>query len=190
MVMSIMLDPIAYYSPETLMFPVLAQSFADTGELDPEMLYLILDWKASRARTRHRRRLAAIAGSFDATARGIAADLHEASEAEQRLGLLMTKWGFLLPTASAILAVLYPDTFTIYDRRVCDVLDDFHKLGSMKWSAKAWEEYQRFLVAVRSAAPQALSLRDCDRWLWGQDKRKAMLAELDDIDNVGRSAKC
>ena len=27
----------------------------------------------------------------------------------------MTRWKFRLPTASAILSVLYPDMFTIYD---------------------------------------------------------------------------
>jgi hypothetical protein len=41
---------------------------------------LILDWKAPRARTRHLHRLAKIAGSFDAAARGIATDLRTASE--------------------------------------------------------------------------------------------------------------
>jgi hypothetical protein len=48
----------------------------------------------------------------------------------------------------------------------------------MKWSVELWREYQRFIDAVRAAAPSGLSLRDCDRWLWGRDKRKAMLAEL------------
>ena len=60
----VLFDPIAYYSPETLLFPGLARRFADTGRLEPAALYLILDWKASRARTRHRSRLARIAGSF------------------------------------------------------------------------------------------------------------------------------
>lgn len=179
-----LLDPIAYYSPETLLFPALAQSFADTGDLDPETLYLILDWKAPRARTRQCRRLARIAGSFDAAANGIAADLSAAGEPERQLGLLLTKWRFLLPTASAILAVVYPDTFTIYDIRVCNALGDFHQPGGMKWSAKAWGEYQRFIAAVRRAAPEGLSLRDCDRWLWGRDKRKPLLAEL--ADSGGR----
>jgi hypothetical protein len=171
-------DPIAYYSPETLLFPALAQSFADTGRLDPAALYLILDWKAPRARTLHRARLARIAGSFNAAVNEIAADLHAAGGPEQQLGSLLTKWGFRLPSATAILTVLHPEMFTIYDIRVCNSLRAFHRLGGMKWSAKAWEEYQRFILAVRDAAPQGLSLRDCDRWLWGRDKREALLKEL------------
>ena len=176
--MSTLLDPIAYYSPETLLFPALAQSFADTGTLDPLGLYLILDWKASRARTRHRDRLIGLAGSFNAAVKMIDADLHAATTPEQRLGLLLTKWEFRLPTASAILTVLYPDTFTIYDIRVCNTLGAFHKLGDMKWSPEAWQEYQRFVVAVRGKAPQGLNLRDCDRWLWGQNKQETLRNEL------------
>lgn len=161
-----------------LLFPALAQNFSDTGTLDPLGLYLILDWKAPRARTRHHSRLTRIAGSFNAAVKMIAADLYAATNAEQQLGLLSTKWGFRLPTASAILAVLRPDTFTIYDIRVCNTLHAFHRLGDMKWSPKAWQEYQRFVVAVRAAAPQGLSLRDCDRWLWGENKRETLLNEL------------
>jgi hypothetical protein len=63
---------------------------------------------------------------------------------------LLTKWGFRLPTASAILAVLYPDKFTVYDIRVCDVLGDFRALGDRTWSAETWREYQRFVDAVHS----------------------------------------
>jgi hypothetical protein len=63
------MNPAVYYSPETLLFPTLAQSFADTGVLDPVALYLILDWKAPRARMRHRSRLARSAGSFNTAVR-------------------------------------------------------------------------------------------------------------------------
>ena len=98
------------------------------------------------------------------------------------------KWGFLLPTASAILTVLYPDTFTVYDTRVCQVLGDFGRLINMTWSVELWREYQRFVAAVRegavrAAAPLGCSLRYCDRWLWGVDKRKAMLKDLASIGN-------
>jgi hypothetical protein len=136
-------DPIAYYSPETLMFPAIAQTFVDKGILDPMALYLILDWKAPRARTRHRDRLAEIAGSFNAAVNDIAADLYAASGPEQQLGLLLTKWGFRLPTASAILTVLYPNIFTIYDIRVCNALHAFHQLGAMKWSPTASRLWRR-----------------------------------------------
>lgn len=85
--------------------------------------------------------------------------------------MLIEKWGFPLATASAILSVLYPDAFTIYDVRVRRVLmscriGDFGRLGQRRWAEKAWRGYLEFVEAIRAAAPQELSrnLRDCDRW--------------------------
>jgi hypothetical protein len=91
-------DPIAYYRPETHIFPAIQERFADKGIIDPMALYVILDWKSSRARTRHRSRLAGIGGSFEAAVKQIAAGLHAATGPEQRLELLLTTWGFRLPT--------------------------------------------------------------------------------------------
>jgi hypothetical protein len=174
------LDPIAYYNPEVYVFAELARRLAETGQIDPAALYLILDWKSPRARTRHLTRLAALAGgSFGAATRSIAADLQPAAKPEDRMRALLTKWGFRLPTASAILAVLYPEIFTVYDIRVCEALGDFRPLGDMKWSAEMWREYQRFIAAVRARTPSELTtLRDRDRWLWGKNKQERMAAEL------------
>jgi hypothetical protein len=128
-------------------------------------LYLILDWKSSRARTRHRSRLAGIAGSFNAAVGEIAADLHAAASPEQRLGVLLTKWGFRLPTASAILSILYPDIFTIYDIRVCNALClpparrhevVAHSLGRVPTIHRRCA--RRYTSRVESARPRPLAL--------------------------------
>lgn len=37
--------------------------------------------------------------------------------------MLVKKWEFFLPTAAAILTILYPDEFAIFDWRVCDELN-------------------------------------------------------------------
>jgi hypothetical protein len=66
---------------------------------------------------------------------------------------------FRLPTASAILAVLYPEKFTVHNTRVCKVLGGFHQLADMKWSAEMWGRYQQFIAAARAAGPAGLSLR-------------------------------
>jgi hypothetical protein len=178
-----MLDPLAYYAPEMRVFPELARRFAETGQLTPEELYLILDWKAPRARTKHLKRLAELSdGSFESATRNLADDLRVAAGPKERLQALMTKWGFRLSTASAILSVLYPDTFTIYDVRVCRMLGGFDNLGQMNWSEETWRGYQGFIEAVKAATPPGLSpglsLRDRDRWLWGKDKQATMLKEL------------
>ena len=174
------LDPTFYYEPARAYFPELARRFAATGRITSEEMYLILAWKAGRARTRQRDRLVSKAGgSFGAAVKSITAGLRATPDPEQRLKLLMNKWGFRLPTASAILAVLYPKEFTVYDVRVCNVLGDFNGLRWRPWSPTLWQEYRRFMQAVRKKAPRRLkSWPDCDRWLWGRDRQKAMLREL------------
>ena len=130
------------------------------------------------ARTRHLRRLAK-GRTFFQDADDPARTVYGAPNDEYRLKLLVGKpWDFALPTATANLAVLYPDRFTVNDIRVCDALGDLHRLGSRRWSKRSWVEYGRFTAAVRSAVPGRLSLRDADRWLWGQNKRRAIRREL------------
>ena len=99
--------------------------------------------------------------------------------------MLIEKWGFPLATASAILSVLYPDAFTIYDVRVRRVLmscriGDFGRLGQRRWAEKAWRGYLEFVEAIRAAAPQELSrnLRDCDQLVWGKGKQDKLRGEL------------
>jgi hypothetical protein len=86
---------------------------------------------------------------------------------EKRLYYLWL-WGFRLPMASAILTVLYPEDFTVYDVRVCDVLDAFHNLANLTNFKSVWHGYLEFKRKVEEIAPQGFSLRDKDRWLWGQ----------------------
>jgi hypothetical protein len=181
------LNLIDYYNPELSLFPEIARRFAETKQLDPEALYLILDWKASRARTTHLDRLKkakGAEGSFEVATRKIAAALAAAVGPKERMGALMSKpWEFRLATASAILAVLYSDDFTIYDARVCKVLrdeerGDFDALGNRAWSDGLWDDYQRFTATVCLAAPSGLSLRDCDRWLWGKSRQKQLAEEI------------
>jgi hypothetical protein len=184
------ISPLAYYNAETHLFPELVRRFAyNKGWLEPEELYLMLDWKAPRARTRQLQRLVEIekTGSFEAATAKIATAIANDVSPEQRLRKLMQDWGFLLPTASAILSVLYPEEFTIYDIRICDALcaagrGDFHKLANLapsdrRWS-KLWQSYQQFVDAVRKDTPPGQSLRERDRLLWGADKQRQMQTEI------------
>jgi hypothetical protein len=174
-----MVGPLAYYSPEMLLFPALARRFADNGHLTAEELYVILDWKAPRARKKHLKRLAEKkGGDFELATQNLAHDLRAATGPKERLEALMTNWEFRLATASAILSVPYPDTFTIYDVRVCRVVGDFAPLGQRRWSDETWRGYQDFVEAVKAAAQSGLSLRDCDRWFWGKDKQVTLHREL------------
>ena len=71
--------------------------------------------------------------------------------------------------ASAILTVLSPKVFTVYDVRACQQIkpiEDFTKLGNCENFAKVWDGCIRYVAAIYAALLQDLSLRDKDRVLW------------------------
>jgi hypothetical protein len=82
--------------------------------------------------------------------------------------VLVADWGFRLPMASAILTVLYPQAFTVYDVRVCDVLGNFRNTQYRTNFETLWSEYQDYVEAVRTSVEESYDLRDQDRWLWGK----------------------
>jgi len=76
---------------------------------------------------------------------------------------------------SAILTVLYPDDFTVYDRRVCDMLNSHHFLAGRSNLEARWQGYLEFREAVSRSAPDRLSLRDKDRYLWAQSRHEDLM---------------
>ena len=89
----------------------------------------------------------------------------------------MHDWGFALPMASAILTVLWPEEFTVYDVRARGELNDFSTLGSVA-PHRVWPEYVRYREAVRQAVPGPLSLRDKDRTLFGRSMARQLVRDL------------
>jgi hypothetical protein len=81
---------------------------------------------------------------------------------------MIEEWGFRLPMASAILTVLYPKDFTVYDNRVCDALGDFKDAQYKTRFEALWSRYSEYIQAVRAAVPGHELLRDKDRYLWGK----------------------
>jgi len=70
--------------------------------------------------------------------------------------------------ASAILTVLYPMSFTIYDFRVCEVLKDFHNIQKKTKFDSLWNGYELFIAAAHKVGHSKYSLRDKNRWSWGK----------------------
>jgi hypothetical protein len=124
-----------FYDLETYLFTEACKHFAETGTITPFDFYCIIVWKSNRAKSKTKKRLAKLAGgTFGSAVATIAAELYESKSPEDRLRVMMEKWKFLLPMASAVLTVLYPDEFTIYDVRVCESIGDFHRLGTQSYS--------------------------------------------------------
>ncbi|WP_435658086.1 hypothetical protein [Brucella pituitosa] len=164
-----------YANAETNLFPFIASHFAKTGELDPVDFWAILTWKANRSKNMHRDRITGTNLSFAEATSMIAAGVHGAQTAKDRLEVLMVDWSFKLPTATAILTVLYPDEFTVYDVRVCNMINAFHSIKHRRFSDKLWGDYQAFKSAAVAAAPAGLSLREVDHYLWGKSWREDAL---------------
>ena len=160
---------INYYHQEEYLFEVVGPRFHKAKELSAFDFFCIVIWKANRAKSRIAKRLLKIQPkSIESAVQELTSQIANASSAESRLAVLMEGWGFRIPMASAILTVLYPQDFTIYDVRVCDSLDDFTYLANTTVPSRRWEQYEAYCQAVNSAVSEQLSLRDKDRWLWGK----------------------
>ncbi|WP_157173631.1 hypothetical protein [Pseudaminobacter salicylatoxidans] len=158
-----------YANVETNLFPEIADKFQSKGVLDPVDLWAILSWKANRSKTKHRRRMEQIAAApFLEAAASFSSDISKGATPKDRLRAVMDKWDFRLPTATAILTILYPDEFTVYDYRVCGQIGGFHNLRNQTFSDHLWTQYQAFKLAAIEAAPRGLTLREVDHYHWGK----------------------
>jgi hypothetical protein len=163
-----------FYDLESYLFDAVHSHFEKYGELSAFDFFCIIIWKANRAKSRIAKRLLERGyKDLDTAVRELTRGLAPQSPAKERLQYLVRKWGFYLPIASAILAVLYPDEFTIYDTRVCDTLKEicgkeFHYLGNLTNPDRLWKGYEDFRQQVKESAPGYPTLRDKDRYLWGK----------------------
>jgi hypothetical protein len=173
--MSSIVDYRRYYDLERYLFEEVSRSFKRTGLLNAHDFFCIVIWKANRAKSKIARRMLSLGHkNLERAVAQLARDIVTAENDKERMRILSEKWGFRLPMASAILTVLFPQTFTVYDVRVCEVLGGHGSAGNRTKFDNLWSDYQAYVSAVRRAAPAPLGLRDKDRWLWG----KSFVAQL------------
>lgn len=163
------MDYLTIYNLESYLFDTVRARFHAEGRLSAFDFFCIVIWKANRSKITVAKRLLAYGYSnLDDAVGALTQGLSQESTPENRLRYLWESWGFRLPMASAILTVLYPEEFTVYDTRVCDQLGRFRDLAGTTTFDRLWDGYQAFKRAVDQAAPKDLSLRDKDRFLWGK----------------------
>lgn len=166
-------DFVTYAELDRYLFPHVGDRFRSTGEVSPHDFASILYWKASRKLTTHVLRLTK-RYSFSEAVSVICAGIADREDDEQKLEWLLGEpWLFRLPTASAILSVLYPDRFTVYDRRVRE------QLGLEEIRGNRWAKYCDYREAVQRRAPQNLSLRDADRYWWGKSRYESVMRAIE-----------
>lgn len=157
-----------YYHLESYLFDRVRVQFAKQGYLTAFDFFCIVIWKANRAKSKIAKKLLEGTNiSLDAAVGALTYGIAKQETAKDRLRLLWNT-GFRLPMASAILTVLYPDEFTMYDTRVCSILGGFHNLDNLSDFEDVWLGYQDFKRKVIESTPVELTLRDKDRYLWGK----------------------
>jgi hypothetical protein len=167
-----------FYHLESYLFSMVHDRFAREQSLSAFDFFCIVIWKANRAKSKVARRMLRNGENLEQVVRLLTRSIAEQDSDKERLGYLMSpKWGFRLPMATAILTVLYPDRFTVYDVRVCDTLGKFHNL-SYTTGDRLWERYEQFRQAVIDSTPPELSLRDKDRQLWGKSFAKQLERDI------------
>ena len=165
-----MVDYKKYYDLESYLLTEVKDNLKTNGFLTAEEFFCIIIWKANRSKSKIKARLERLNKDKDIqeAVREITANLFKKESSKEKLLYLISECGFRLPMASAILTVLYPEEFTVYDVRVCDMLKNFHKLQNKTNFNKVWEGYQEFKEAVTNAVPSEAGLRDKDHYLWGK----------------------
>ena len=125
-------DFIKYYDLESYIFEGVNTKFHKYGFLSAFDFFTIIIWKANRAKSKiFKRILGRGYDNFNDGVKALTNDIYRCTEDKKRLECLMKKWGFRLPMSSAILTVLYPDIFTVYDVGVGLVKRKFTTLSQL-----------------------------------------------------------
>jgi hypothetical protein len=170
-----------YYDLENFLFGNVSKRYAERATLYAFDFFCIVIWKANRAKSKVAHRLLNHGSGFpdlEAAVAALIGEIAAAKDVHERLRVLIDDWRFRLPMASAILTVLYPEEFTVYDVRVCEELHDFKDAQDKTNFAALWERYEAYMAAVNAAVPQCDRLRDKDRFLWGKSFAKQLRLDI------------
>ena len=162
---------LSLYFLEDYLLGRVRHTFQSFGMLRAFDLFCIIIWKANRAKTKIARALLKRfpGKSLDDIAQHLASSLQASSDDRSRLRVLMDDFGFRLPMASAILTILYPESFTVFDVRSCESLGlSANQIAAAQSGvfATAWDGYRAFCDEVLASHPSLPLLRDKDRALW------------------------
>lgn len=189
------MDYVKLYHQEQYIFEDVRLRFEKDRCITAFEFFCIIIWKANRSKSIVAKQIMnntrSVKGSLDGTVKLLTSGLSRCGDAKSRMRHLIAEWNLKLPMASAVLTVLYPDEFTVYDTRVCDELGDFKSLKDLRNFEKPenfeklWSGYQDFMSKVIGKAPSELSLRDKDRYLWAKSFHDQL---NDDIDKWSQQA--
>jgi len=176
---------------ERYVFEVVTPAFQRKHRLDAFDFFCIVIWKANRAKSNVAGRLCERDGKkrkdLNAIVEDLTSAIYEATPGKQKMRILIEDWKFRLPMASAILTVLYPEAFTVYDVRVCGVLGRHRSVQDRSRFDNLWAGYEAYLKDVKDREPSVSTLRDKDRVLWARSFEKQLKDDLSTLFSKDRA---
>jgi hypothetical protein len=170
-----------YFSLESYLFHTVSPRFAKEKQLSAFDFFCIVAWKANRAKSKIAKKLLSKSpgeyDSIEAAVHALTSELAQKNAPEDRLRYLWEEWKIRVPMATAILTVLYPEEFTVYDVRVRKQLN-FHSLENYVRFESLWRAYQEYKRRVEESTPREFTLRDKDRFLWGKSFHEQLMRDI------------
>ncbi|MEK7614362.1 MAG: hypothetical protein AAB428_01715 [Patescibacteria group bacterium] len=161
-------------------------SFQKNGYLTTEQFFAVVKWKRAgnaelikRIFLKDKLNQVNENNWLEKKVRNITNDVKRATENQARLEVLIKQPGIKLAMASAILTILYPNNFTVYDWRVRGQLKEHRnnkgkEYPDITYSSNVIQRYfDEYIPQVtelgrKIAQNNKLSLRNCDRLLWAK----------------------
>lgn len=160
-----------YYDLEEYLFSEVKRSFKEDRYIDCFDFFCIIIWKSNRSKSKIAEGLKdKYGGKIKDIIPEFTKKIYQEETLEGKLRLLLSVNGIGLAIASAVLTVLYPEGFTIYDFRVCEheKLKKFKNIGDISNKDKKIKKYFEFRDAVKNIPLKNKSLRFKDKCLWGK----------------------
>ena len=167
-----------YYNLEKYLFEELGEKFQRDQNLNVFDFFCIVIWKANRAKSKVAYRIRSKEQDLEKAIMEITQSIYQATDDKQRLFILMEVWKLRLPMSTAILSVLYPDRFTVYDYRVCEQIGEYRDLGNKINFDSIWMGYCQYKDSVHEFFASEDQLREKDKCLWGKSFHDDLMEDI------------
>jgi hypothetical protein len=174
-----MIDPIAYYNLENFLLSEVRGRFQKNEFIEAFDFFSIIIWKSNRSKSKVANRLINKSQNLDLDriSKDITSAISKAKTEKEKMRVLIEDWKFKLPIASAILTILYPDIFTVYDYRAAEQVGEGEKLKYKTKFENIWNGYVTFRKKVAEVS-YGKNLREKDQHLFGLSRIKDLKKDL------------
>lgn len=158
---------IELYDTEKYLFDIVGSEASKKGYLTLEEFYKICMWKSARQKQKY------ISQKNRNEVEAITRSAFVEQDEREKMKKLCELNGVGIPTASAILAVVFPEKYAVIDIRCLEMLrEKFGYKISKQTSLKSWIEYLN--IMRNTAKENAITPRKLDMALFAMHREKLM----------------